>query len=203
MRHLFPKAAALAFCIAAAPVSATDDGQFFVNGSLGQSNYHLPDATRARFSTVDRQDSAAALRVGYRWNSVVDYGVEFGYAHFGNVKGRFDNAAGSLRERDKMHGWTAGGKLHYDITPRWYASARAGWIRAHTKFKTTATGSGVSMSRTLPRTGEYFGAGVGYNIDEHISVGLGYDNYHVRFGARGRGDDWNVGMYSLTGEYRF
>ena len=87
----------------------------------------------------------------------------------------------------------------------WEVSARAGWIRAHNNVKVSYDTPVVdgAVSRSTTRTGEYFGAGVGYNINEHVSVGLAYDNYHVRFGDKGRGDNWNVGMYSLTGEYRF
>jgi opacity protein-like surface antigen len=204
MRNSFSKAAALALCLAAAPAFA-DDGNFFVNGSLGQSDYHLPSSARSNLSKVDRQDNAAALRLGYRWNSVVDYGVELGYAYLGKAKGRYETDSTSFHDRTKMHGWTLGGKLNYDITPNWYVSARAGWIRAHNNVKVSYDTPVVdgAVSRSTTRTGEYFGAGVGYNINEHVSVGLAYDNYHVRFGDKGRGDNWNVGMYSLTGEYRF
>lgn len=204
MRNLLPKAAALALCVAAAPAFA-DDGNFFVNGNLGQADHHLPASARAGLDKVDRQDNAAALRVGYRWNSVVDYGVEAGYAYLGKAKGRYEDPALNLHARAKMHGWTLGGKLNYDITPHWYVSARAGWIRAHNNLKLsveTATQKAAASASTS-RTGEYFGAGVGYNINEHVSLGLAYDNYHVRFGDNGRGDNWNVGMYSLSGEYRF
>ena len=163
MRNSFSKAAALALCLAAAPAFA-DDGNFFINGSLGQSDYHLPSSARTNLSKVDRQDNAAALRLGYRWNSVVDYGVELGYAYLGKAKGRYETDSASYHDRTKMHGWTLGGKLNYDITPNWFVSARAGWIRAHNNVKVSYDTPVVdgAVSRSTTRTGEYFGAGVGY-----------------------------------------
>ncbi|WP_266160442.1 outer membrane protein [Dyella silvatica] len=205
--------AAVALAIgAASTASFADTGNFFVNGNLGTSDYRISNAfgglnaSGANHTSVDKKDLAGAVRIGYRWNSVVDYGVETGYVNLGNAESRIanDSSHGSLKQ--KSRGWLLGGNLNYNINDSWYVSARGGWYRAHNAFQVrsyTPIGNFRGSSSTTG-TGEYFGVGVGYNINKAFSVGVNYDNYH----SNGNSSDvnklsTNVAMYSVFGEYRF
>jgi OmpA-OmpF porin, OOP family len=214
MRKLITLATALTLGTASAAAFA--DGNAFVNANAGYSNYNYnadsfaaPDVA----TNLRKGDPAGAVRVGYRWNSVVDYGVEVGYGYLGQAR---LNVAGAdaARVTQKNRGYLLGGNLNYNITDNWYASVRAGWFRGRNTYAGALyTVDGVETARaTNTNTGEYFGLGAGYNFNKHFSLGLAYDTYHtpgsgVRStsayidGLEVRGT--RAGMYSLQGEYRF
>jgi opacity protein-like surface antigen len=203
-RHL-PKIAAAALCLAAAPAFAAD-GNFFVSGNIGQSDYHAPNSSYlSHYGSIksDTHDTAGALRFGYRWNNVVNYGVEAGYVDLGELTTTSNwNYGGSDRVRTKVRGWLLGGNVSYNFTPDWYISARAGLFRAHADVNAKASFMGSSMewhTYNATKTGEYAGLGVGYNITQALSVGLNYDYHHARF----QNTNGNIGMYSVSAEYRF
>jgi hypothetical protein len=210
MRKFLIATAALALASSSASVLAdttdTETGHFFVNGNFGMSDFRvanqagLPDITK-----TDKKRGAGALRVGYRWHSVVDYGVEAGYTYLGGAKYEFADADGAAKIRQKSRGWLLGGNLNYNITDSWYVSARGGWYLSRNLFQGREFTDGQTDRGSLPAywgTGEYLGAGVGYNISGAFSVGVNYDNYHTRGGSKIQ-PSANVAMYSLFGEYRF
>ncbi|MFC5743802.1 outer membrane protein [Dyella tabacisoli] len=194
---------------AASTASFADTGNFFVNGNLGTSDYRVSNPASGIpgvQSSLDKKDAAGALRIGYRWNSVVDYGVEAGYVNLGNAEGKLSNSLGQSYLKQKSRGWLLGGNLNYNINDNWYVSARGGWYRAHNAFQLRAytPGGNFRSSSSTTGTGEYVGVGVGYNINKAFSVGVNYDNYH----SNGNSSDvnklsTNIAMYSVFGEYRF
>lgn len=198
---------------AASTASFADTGNFFVNGNLGTSDYRVnnafggfDDLLGSNNSSVDKKDLAGAVRIGYRWNSVVDYGVETGYVNLGNAESRTANDFSHASFKQKSRGWLLGGNLNYNINDNWYVSARGGWYRAHNafQFRSYAPVGNFRYSSSTTGTGEYVGVGVGYNINKAFSVGVNYDNYH----SNGNSSDTyqlstNVAMYSVFGEYRF
>ncbi|BDU19604.1 hypothetical protein [Dyella sp. GSA-30] len=45
---------------------------------------------------------------------------------------------------------------------------------------------------------------MGYNLTSNASLGLNYDNYHVKVGRKGDGRGAaNIAAYSVSYEYRF
>lgn len=184
-------------------VAFADGGNFFVNANAGASHYNVDNPYSGIASnSFSKTGKAGALRVGYRWNSVVDYGVEAGYGFLGNATARADYYGGVARDQVKTRGWLLGGNLNYNINEHWYVGARAGWFRARSLFESRYVQDDFAFSsrESLTRTGEYFGVGGGYNINKNFSVGLAYDTYRAPIS-----DDKShrIGMYSLQAEYRF
>jgi OmpA-OmpF porin, OOP family len=217
MRKLVTLAVALA--VGTASTAAFADGNVFVNANAGYSDYNInKDSYSAEVPdgsvNLRKGDPAGALRFGYRWNSIVDYGVEAGYGYLGQARLNFAQDPDAARVTRKNRGYLLGGNLNYNITDQWYVSARAGWFRGRTTFTGVAYSPlGVEAGRaTATNTGEYFGIGAGYNINKSFSVGLAYDTYHTPgsplrssdlfFDGR-EGPGTRVGMYSIQGEYRF
>jgi OmpA-OmpF porin, OOP family len=214
MRKLISLSVALAFGTASAAAFA--DGNAFVNANAGYSNYNIaaPETFPGESVNQRRRDPAGALRIGYRWNSVVDYGVEVGYGYLGQYRLNTTDAYSSSRFTQKNRGFLLGGNLNYNITDHWYVSARAGWFRGRNTYAVADYyPSGVYKERgTTTNTGEYFGIGGGYNFNQHFSVGLAYDTYHTPGSALRSSDPYDnglymrstrAGMYSIQGEYRF
>jgi|GEM_PF-570296 len=208
---------AIALTLGTASAAAFADGNVFVNANAGYSDYNI-NKDSISYPGVDtnlrKRDPAGAVRVGYRWNSVVDYGVEVGYGYLGQARANasYDPIAGRVTQKNR--GFLLGGNLNYNITENWYVGARAGWFRGRNTYTGTLyTPDSVETARaTNTNTGEYFGVGAGYNFNKNFSIGLAYDTYHTPGsavlssnayinGLEVRGS--RVGMYSLQGEYRF
>jgi OOP family OmpA-OmpF porin len=215
MRKLVTLAAALTLGTASAAAFA--DGNAFVNANAGYSDYNLNKDSLSSPGVdthLRKGDPAGAIRVGYRWNSIVDYGVEVGYGYLGQA--RLNASADTYAERltQKNRGYLLGGNLNYNITENWYVAARAGWFRGRNTYTGTsyAPASAGTIRATDTNTGEYFGVGAGYNFNRSFSIGLAYDTYHTPGSAVRSSNAYinglevrgtRVGMYSIQGEYRF
>lgn len=207
MKKLMMAASVAALAIASTAAFADDSvGNAFVSASLGQAGYRASafnggDVYR---TSNDRSATAGALRIGYQWHSVVDYGVEAGYVDLGNSMLKSYSPEGQNNEKLGSRGYLLGGNLNYNINDQWYVSGRAGWFRSRLNDQDTAyTADGRERSSAHSTgTGEYAGVGVGYNISKAFSVGLNYDNYHSRakYGDEG---DLTTAMYSVSAQYRF
>ncbi|RDS84605.1 hypothetical protein DWU98_01145 [Dyella monticola] len=210
--------ASLAIALSLGTVSSAalaDSGNAFVNANAGASHYNVSNpfsgVANNHFSNTGK---AGALRAGYRWNSVVDYGVEAGYGFLGNANACASaDGVGAGRVQVKTRGWLLGGNLNYNISEHWYLDARGGWFRARTLMESRFLGTSpanykMGASAVAVGTGEYFGVGGGYNVNQHFSVGLAYDTYRAPV-SKGGGDrsmfegSNRIGMYSLQAEYRF
>jgi OmpA-OmpF porin, OOP family len=214
MRLLTTVAVAMALGAASATAFA-DSGNAFVNADVGSSNYNInaPANVDGYDSYQNKYAAAGALRLGYRWNSVVDYGFEVGYGYLGNARSKIYNDDGGVRLNQKNRGWLLGGNLNYNITDHWYVSARTGWYRARNMYSLSVIPSGTYDVRgNYTATGEYFGVGAGYNVNKNLSVGLAYDNYHTPGDVlRSSNPDADgtavkgtrIGLYSVQAEYRF
>jgi opacity protein-like surface antigen len=212
---------ALAAILGGIPIGClADGGTFFVNADAGQANYHIDSQIGSELypfgDSLNDSAAAGAVRFGYRWHNVMDYGIEAGYADLGQINSTVYPQYGGKYQTDlKDRGWLLGGDLKYNFDSNWYVSARGGWFRAQIDDKGSATlylkcPPGVfcpfyvgfqqyNDSRT--GNGEYLGAGAGYNFSTNFSLGLGYDYY--RSDRMGNGSRVDVGLYSLSAEYRF
>ncbi|HEX7816503.1 outer membrane protein [Dyella sp.] len=164
---------------------------FFVAGNLGQ--------TKLRSAGVDHNKSVFQnARFGWRWNGIV--GPEMGYAYLGRPKTSFDGGTISARTQAA----TLGVNARWDFTPSWFVTGHSGYARTRT---TTQFNDVPSRSQSLRSTnnGWYAGVGVGYNMTQHVSLGLNYDNYGVSMGRRSQGSatNTNIAAYSASLEYRF
>jgi len=206
-------AAGLALAGVSTTSLATDvsGGGFFVNGNVGQSRYN---ANRRDWS--DRNDTAAAIRFGYRWHGAVDFGVEGGYVDLGKLKDRINTPNYSFSGDLKVKGFLLGvnGKYHF-AQSGWYVSARGGWFgtranyKSHASSKSATTTASYSESYSMRRVnaGWYLGVGAGYDLTSHFSVGVSFDDYYAK--ARVNQDiadetiSGNVRTISAFAEYRF
>jgi opacity protein-like surface antigen len=198
MKRLKIVVAAAILVISSAPAMA-QDGQFFINGNLGQSNFSNIFA-----GSWDKTDTQGALRLGYAWNGVWGYGVEAGYADLGQASQHGSYSYTDLNGKTQQagyqnsfsaHGWLLGGNLKYNFNSSWYLSGRGGWFQPRTTIKSSS--SGIELQHSQNSTQGYFGLGVGYNISRSWSLGVGYDYYDL-----GR-DYGHVNAYSGTAEFRF
>ena len=200
------KFATIAIALALGTVSSValaDDGNFFVNANAGASRYNVDNPfSGIEGNSFSKTGKAGALRAGYRWNSVVDYGVEAGYGFLGNVTARAAGLFGVERQQVQTRGWLLGGNLNYNITEQWYVGARAGWFRARSLYEDRfwQTVGNDAYREVNTRTGEYFGVGGGYNFNKNFSLGLAYDTYRGPYSDTASN---RIGMYSLQAEYRF
>jgi OmpA-OmpF porin, OOP family len=203
------KFATLAIALALGTVSsvALADGNFFVNANGGASHYQVDNPFSGTDNNFSKTGKAGALRVGYRWNSVVDYGVEAGYGFLGNATARTVLPDGSIeRAQVKTRGWLLGGNLNYNITDHWYIDGRAGWFRARSLYENRYLSAASSDEDFYGRavqigTGEYVGVGGGYNFNKSFSLGLAYDTFRAPDSSNTAST--RIGMYSLQAEYRF
>ncbi|QAU23763.1 hypothetical protein EO087_07025 [Dyella sp. M7H15-1] len=211
---------AVALTLGTASAAAFAEGNAFVNANAGYSDYNINNNSLSSVGVTGidthlrKRDPAGALRVGYRWNSVVDYGVEVGYGYLGQARIQVSADPYAARLTQKNRGFLLGGNLNYNITENWYVSARAGWFRGRNTYTLTAYApEGTYSGRgTTTNTGEYFGIGGGYNFSKNFSLGLAYDTYHTPGSALRTSESFvdglemrgtRVGMYSIQGEYRF
>jgi OOP family OmpA-OmpF porin/outer membrane immunogenic protein len=167
------------------------NGGFFVNGNIGRANLDK--------GPYNDDDTGYAANLGYRWalSPNVALGVEGGYADLGKFDPRDSFAAAGVG-RATVKGWTAGVNGHFNLTPQWYLSGRAGLFRADVK-------GGYLDVADLPvgiddtSTKYYAGAGFGYDFSNNFSVGLAYDYYK----ANAAGLRLDPNLVSVNAELRF
>lgn len=188
-----PLAAALAaaFAMLSTPSQAADPGGFFLNGRVGRSAL-----SKGR---LDDSDTGYALNFGYRWVVApnASIGVETGYADFGDFS--LNRQIGSAKV--SIWSWNLGANGRFNLDDRWYLAGRFGLLRANTEFDNTF------FRVEDERNKWYAGLGVGYDVNDRISLGLNYDYYkadlrYAKFGFRGS-TSYSPELVSLSGEYRF
>lgn len=174
------------------PDQAIGSGNWFINGSVGQSHINK--------GPYNDHPTTYALTGGYRWKVGQDMGlgVDIGYNDLGNykLKNAFNsNPVNLTSRRQALRGWTAGVNGKVNVYRGLYISGRTGvygW-----------KGDGYSNQdinrHHLDKVDYYAGAGVGYDFSDHFGLGLSYDYYHAgKDGVR-----LSTDTASLTAEYRF
>jgi hypothetical protein len=159
------------------------ESSFFLNAGVGRSSINA--------GPLD-SDTGYSVDGGYRWGlgSTTSLGVDAGYADLGT----FSTGSSLAGVNFDVHGPTLGTTFHWNISPDWYASGRAGYMSANFR---ASTNYGFSQHETVG--GWYAGLGYGYNFGEHASLGLAYDYYRFRE----RGVSTSPNLISVNAEYRF
>ena len=178
--------------LAAIPLTshaADNNSGFFINGNVGDSNVSK--------GLYDDDDTGFGANVGYRWAVApnVLIGIEGGYTDLGSISPKKQYQAAPDAE---LSGWNIGANGHFNITPNWYVSGRAGWFRGDIK------GGYFDPAGTIVRVDDtankwYAGAGFGYDFSNNFGVGLNYDYYK----ADKSNLDLNADLISVNAEYRF
>jgi opacity protein-like surface antigen len=174
---------------------------FFVNGNVGRSDLSK--------GVYDDNDTGYAANVGYRWALSPNFalGVEGGYTDLGKFDAKVPVSFDTLSAtRASVKGWTAGVNGHFNLTPEWYLSGRAGLFRADINgVAQTGTVSGIASGTPTysyiddTSTKYYAGAGFGYDFSNRFSVGLNYDYYKTDKNAL----KLDPNLVSVSAEYRF
>ncbi|NIK08250.1 OOP family OmpA-OmpF porin [Xanthomonas arboricola] len=173
--------------------SASGDGAgWFVNGGVGR--------TSLKSGPYDGSATGYNIAAGYRWNVLFPWlslGLEAGYNDLGNIQAKnLFNGDAVVEDESQLHGWTVGLNQRFALGDRWYASMRGGlygWKGQGLRNDT------VSDRSDLDKLSWYAGAGVGYNLGGHFSIGANYDHYN----AKKFDVDLSTDMASVHAEYRF
>ncbi|MBL8300228.1 MAG: porin family protein [Rhodanobacteraceae bacterium] len=159
--------------------AARADG-FFVDGRYGRSDFDSSG-----------KDTALGINGGYRWGA---FGLEGGYVDLGSLDRGYTGSSG-LHSGIDVAGWTLGANGHFNLTPNWYLSARAGLFHWKADMDLVASPTNAKFSGN----DWYAGAGVGYDFSERFSLGLNYDHYR----AGKSGMDFDANVISVNTEFRF
>ncbi|KAA0072024.1 outer membrane beta-barrel protein [Rhodanobacter sp. T12-5] len=190
------------FAVAAAGICAMPGAQakdltgWFVNAGAGRVNYH---ATVGQYDLGSDHGTAGILNVGYRTQFI---GFEAGYTNLGSLKA---GEPGVYRDKLSGDGWTAGINGHFNLTPQWYVSARAGLFswKLHATETVYDNGASQTSKASTQATNGYAGIGTGYDINRHWSVGAAFDYYDIsKRSDIGRLEIGNR-VFSVNAEYRF
>jgi OmpA-OmpF porin, OOP family len=174
----FPHLALLAAgLIAAVPTIASAEDGFFIDGRVGRSSVDEGD--------IDDSDTAYSLNLGYRWGW---FGVEAGYADQGSFSDTAHSGALSVPVKGEVDGFTLGVNGKFNFAEKWYLSGRVGayfWDgRADNAFvliNQPNPAASVLVADRIKDSGTdlYAGIGVGYDLNDKVSIGLNYDHYDV------------------------
>lgn len=192
-------AAAAALAVPSLGHAQARDG-LFLNGFVGQAKFDN--------GPFDDDDTAFGANLGYRWavspNALV--GFEAGYTDLGSYSATVADPTGAVgRAKADITGWNLGANGHFNFTPNWYVSGRAGWFRADLDSRLSfdvppgVIDPPVSYRVDDHDNGWYAGAGFGYDFSTNASIGLNYDYYRADI----RGVKVDPGIVSVSGEYRF
>lgn len=184
--------------------AADADGSYLFNLGLGEARYHV-DKQDAVVDAMDDTDAARALRVGYLWHGPADFGVEGGYVDLGRLT--MSSVGNAVFQDATIHarGWILGAVGEYRFAERWFLSARGGWLSTSTdvSYRYADPATSFTADGSLNSDSWYGGVGIGFDVASHASLGLSYDNYHVKGRTEQVSADANVGTFMLTYEYRF
>lgn len=187
---------ALALCVAAACLAtsaqAKDLTGWFINGGAGSAHYE------ASYDGVSGTESDTSFQVNAGWRSRF-IGIEGGYVDLGSVSGN-DGVGDSASISGK--GFTLGLNGHFNLTDKWYISARVGlfrWIVDARVDAADGTGGTVHLSGSENGVNGYAGVGTGIDFNCHWSLGVNFDYYQIQK----HGVDIDTKVYSANLEYRF
>jgi opacity protein-like surface antigen len=176
--------------VPAVSFAADNSGGFFVNGNVGQSSLDK--------GLYNDDDTGYGVNAGYRWtlSPNVALGLEGGYTDLGKFdpKNEFNGLGFG---QASVKGFTAGVNGHFNLTPQWYLSGRAGLFRADTRGWAVDGTTANYVDET--NTKYYAGAGFGYDFSNNFSVGLNYDYYKTDKNQL----SVSPSLVSASAEYRF
>jgi OOP family OmpA-OmpF porin len=183
--------AAVLGAVLVVPFSAQAAGGY-VGGSFGQSHYDLDDASLTATSRDDK-DNAWKLYGGYEFNQ--NWGVEVGYANFGELRNVYNVTGTNVTLTAKAHSVYFAGTGTLPLNDQFSVFGKLGLAANHT----SATGAAgrFSISDNGNKTSAMIGVGAAYNVTKNVAVTLEYEN----FGKVA--EDAKAQMWSLGARYKF
>ena len=104
----------------------------------------------------------------------------------------------SEKVSEKVSGPLVGLNLKYKFENHMFVSARGGLFHSSLDVNVGDFGS-----ERFHGNGGYLGAAVGYDFNQHFSLGLAYDGYHARINSGELKGNESISVYSGFAEYRF
>lgn len=205
MNKLWIAALATGLALASATsVAATKDGGFFINAGVGQAQYHVGRTDGLGYK-LDDKDTAGALRFGYYWRGPVKFGIEAGYVDLGKVVDSYNDGTYTFHDDIEAKGWMLGVNATHRFESPWYVEVRGGALRSTLDATSRFNEPGYSGygSGNATGTGWYAGVGGGYDFTNDFSMGVHYDNYHVKAEQGGDTITGNVSTFMVQLEYRY
>ncbi|AMN45992.1 hypothetical protein ACG33_02465 [Steroidobacter denitrificans] len=177
-------------CVPATAALAADPG-FYFGISGGLATFDLPsrgsldaeleeEGFLLESSSLDDDDKAWGLQVGYRWNSYV--AAEVGYANFGTAEYRAtDGIDGNLSLRVRSSGPTLSVLGMLPVAERFDLHARAGVYFADTRVRYREAGFdiGEDYSEGSKSSSEnpFLGIGAAWNINDSYALRVEYQRF--------------------------
>jgi OOP family OmpA-OmpF porin len=188
---------------------------WYIGGGVGQSQTKLDNSdfstgSPAIAESKDEKGTAWKFFGGYQLTQ--NWGVEGGYAKFGDAKYKYNGgAAGSAEVTYETNSLFIAGTGRLPLGSNFSLLGRIGGTRNEAKLSlssasgavaTALNAAGITGSSKKTKNAVYLGIGGQYDINRNWGVRLDYDNFG-KFG-----DDTNTGrakvdMISISGAFRF
>lgn len=201
-------------------------GNWFIGGNVGRTNgsdtggFGSDAAGFNFFKGEQGRRTGYGLLGGYRWKVGDDLGLglEAGYTDLGNYRIKNVFNSGDVNQKsteDALRGWMAGVNGRINLLPQWYLSAHGGLFYANDNndrfYNSAGQDLGFSNGGRPGRSSWYAGVGTGWDINEHVGLGVQYDYFHANAGkikdnTTGEtqpGLKRSTGIVSVNAEYRF
>ncbi|MBA2077407.1 MAG: hypothetical protein BGP10_05965 [Rhodanobacter sp. 68-29] len=201
-------------------------GNWFIGANVGRTNGSDTGGFGSNGSGFNFLKGEKGRRTGYgvlggyRWKVGNDLGLglEAGYADLGNfrVKNVFNSQdVNQTSSTNALRGWLLGANGRINLTQQWYLSAHGGYFRSndndHSFNNSIGQDLGLTSGGRSDRSSWYAGLGTGWDINEHVGVGVQYDYFHANAGKIkdtttgevSTGLKRSTGIVSIAGEYRF
>jgi OOP family OmpA-OmpF porin len=187
-RKLQMKKVALIATIAslAIPFAAHAEGSYLgVNVGSAKQKYSVNG------NSGSARDTAAKIYGGYNFDK--NFGIEAGYADFGNAQKTF---AGGTTVNAKSHAFYVAGTATAPINDQFAVFAKLGVTANRSKIS-----SSLGDNTTKNNTDAIIGVGASYAITKELSAVAEYENFGKV--AKGNGGDVKAEMYSVGLRYKF
>lgn len=211
-------ASCITSCVLAAPLANAEG--FYVLGSIGQSRINFDKLSRSDLdgafeslgatvdsSNFDKTDTGYKAQVGYQFNE--NFALEGGYIDLGSAayKAHISAGAGSATTTFEWEtkGWNLDALVTLPVTSGVSLFGKLGLIRAETKLKFSASGTGGSASdhESVTKTAPLLGVGVAYNFWQNFSVRGEYDHFFNLGDKNDVLDKLTVDLFSVGLSYQF
>lgn len=170
----------------AVPFAAQADGSY-----LGVNVGSAKQKVSVNGNSGSARDTAAKVYGGYNFDK--NFGVEAGYADFGNAQ---KTLADGTSFNAKSHAFYFAGTATAPINDQFAVFAKLGVTANRSKLSSSSGGN-----TTKNNTDAMIGVGASYAINNQLSAVAEYENFGKV--AKGNGGDIKAEMYSVGLRYKF
>jgi OOP family OmpA-OmpF porin len=181
--------AALIAAALALPVAAQTQAQSYIGASVGSSAQKYS----ADGSSDTVNETAYKLFAGY--NFTKNYGLEAGYADFGDADSSGDGVSATLKPSSVYIAATA----TYPVAPQLFVTGKLGVANNHTKAELSYDGDTYSGSEN--KTTGMIGIGMAYQFTKNVSGTVDYEYFGKALSDNGA--DLKLSMFTVGLRYAF